>query len=186
MKRSEKILLAAFAALFLVIIGGSFGKHAFTTYRKVTDETARLKSTMSNMATTIAQGSDWQKRSDWLEAHVPKFASHEEASTVLFDVLQKEASTTGLKIATREMIAPRIPQDGESLGYFDKASVKLTFADVKEEDLFKWMHTLYGLQKFIGFTRMQITANQGRTVGCEVEVTQFYREAPAQKLSRAH
>lgn len=186
MKRSEKILLLAFAALFIVLVGGSFGKYALSNYRKVTDETARLKTTLGTMATTIAQGSDWQKRSDWLEANVPKFASHEEASTVLFGVLQKEAGTAGLKIATREMIAPRIPQDGESLGYFDKASVKLTFTEVKEEDLFKWMHTLYGMKKFIGFTRMQITANQGRTIGCEVEVTQFYREAPGQKLSRAH
>ena len=186
MKRSEKMLLMAFATMFLIIVGGSFGKYAFTNYRKVTDETARLKTTLSTMATTIAQGSEWQKRSDWLEAKVPKFASHEQASTVLFDVLQKEASTAGLKIANRELLAQRIPQDGESLGYFDKAAVKLTFTDVKEEDLFKWMHAIYGLKKFIGFTRLQVTANQGRTVGCEVEVTQFYREAPGQKLSKAH
>lgn len=186
MKRSEKILLIAFATLFVLIVGGSFGKYALFAYRDITEETSRLKSTLNTMATTIAQGSDWQKRSDWLEASVPKFASHEEASTVLFDVLQKEAGTAGLKIADRQLLPPHVPQDGESLGYFDKAAVKITFADVKEEDLFKWMHTIYGLKKFIGFTRVQITANQGRTVGCEVEAAQFYREAPAQKLSKAH
>lgn len=186
MKRSEKILLSAFGLLFLVIVGGGVGKFAFARYMAVKEETARFKDSIATMSATIAQGSEWQKRSEWLEASVPKFASHEEASTVLLDQLQKEAATLGLKIATREMLGQRIPQEGEPLGAFDKAAVKLTFTETKEEDLFKWMHAVYGLKKFIGFTRMQITANQGRTIGCEVEATQFYREAAPQKLSKAH
>jgi hypothetical protein len=185
MKRSEKILLGAFALLFLVIIGGGIASYGVNNYRQVTAETAALKTRLQQMSTTIAQGSDWQKRSDYVDARVPKFGSHEQASSKLFKTVQDEATTAGLKISTREMIPQRIAPEGESLGYFDKASVKLTFNDAKEEDLFKWMWNIYKMKSFIGITRMALTPNgQGKSVNCEVELTQFYREAAQPKLSK--
>lgn len=185
MKQSEKILLGAFAVLFLVIFGGGLASYGLSNYRQVTAETESLRSRLQQMSTTIAQGSDWKKRSDYVEGHVPKFGSHEEASSKLYKTVQEEASTAGIKISGNEMIPKHIAQDGESMGYFDKASVKVVFNDAKEEDLFKWMWKLYNKKSFIGITRLSMTPNpQGKSVNCEVELTQFYRESAPQKLSK--
>ena len=185
MKQSEKILLGAFAILFLVIIGGGVASYGVKNYRQVTAETEALKNRLQVMSTAIAQGTEWKTKSDYVDAHVPKYSSHTLASSRLFTTVQDEATSAGLKIASREMLPQQIAHEGEAMGYFDKASVKLTFSDVKEEDLFKWMHKIYSLKSFIGITRMALTPNQqGKSVNCEVELTQFYREAPAQKLSK--
>jgi len=87
----------------------------------------------------------------------PSFASHEEASSRLFQQVQAEAEKAGVKISTREMLPRPTVQEGDEMGYFDRASVKLSFAEVREEDLFEWMHALQNPKSFIGFTRMLIT-----------------------------
>jgi len=187
MKRSEKLLLSVFAILFLAIVGGGLLTIGVKNYQGVQAENDRLKDRLSGMAAAIAQSADWQRKSDWVDQHMPKFASHEEASSRLFQVVQMEAEKVGVKIATREMLPRPTIQEGDELGYFDKASVKLSFTDVSEQDLFKWMHMLQKPTSFIGFTRMLITPNaQGKTINCEVDVTQFYHESMTQKVSSTH
>lgn len=185
MKPSEKILLSAFALLFLVIVGGGIGSYALNNYRQVTAETESLKTRLQKMSTTIAQGAEWKKRSEFVDAHVPKLGSWEQASSKLYKTAQDEASIAGLKISTNEMVPRPMVKEGESLGYFDKASVKITFNDANEEALFKWMWKLYSLKSFIGVTRLAIAPNpQGKSVNAEVELTQFYRETTPTKLSK--
>lgn len=185
MKQSEKILLSAFALLFLVIVGGGVGSYALNNYRQVKAETESLQKRLQQMSTTIAQGAEWKKRADYVDAHVPKIGSWEQASSKLYKTAQDEANTAGLKISTNEMQPRHIAQDGEALGFFDKASVKLTFNDASEEALFSWMWKLYSLKSFIGVTRLAITPNpQGKSVNAEVELTQFYRETAPTKLSK--
>lgn len=58
MKQSEKILLGAFALLFLVIFGGGIASYGVKNYRQVTAETQALKTRLQQMSTTIAQGSE--------------------------------------------------------------------------------------------------------------------------------
>lgn len=185
MKRSEKILLSLFAIIFVVLVGGGVARMAITKYNDIVEETETLQQRLVKMQQTVAQGSDWQKRADWVEANAPKFGGHEEATAKLFEAALKEATSAGLKAPTREFLPPPQVKEGESEGYFDKASVKLTFNDASEEQLFKWMHQVYSLKRFIGITRMSMTPNaQGKSVNCEVDVTQFYRTSSPQKLSK--
>ncbi|MBL9116887.1 MAG: hypothetical protein JNJ83_17915 [Verrucomicrobiaceae bacterium] len=188
MKRSEKILLGVFAALFTVIIGGGALAWCVKTYNKVAAERDRLETRLDEMSTALAQGSEWQKRSQWLEEHTPKFSSHEEASSQLFDLAQKASTEVGIKIGAREMIPQRTLTEGESEGYYDKATVKITFAEVSEEPFFKWVYdlTVAKPQSFVGVTRLQMTPSpSGKTINAEVELTQFYAQTAPAKLTRA-
>ncbi len=186
MKRSEKILLTLFAIAFALIVGGGGLSLAIKKYRAIGEDTERLSLKLSSMATDIAQGSKWQARSEYVQAHVPKFGTAEEASSKLFDLVSKEAEKLGLKTSAREMVPAHIPAEGEDLGFFDKASVKITFADAPEQALFTWMHALQKPDAFIGITRLLITPSaQGKTVACEVDITQFYRQTQAVRLSKA-
>ncbi|MFZ4595823.1 MAG: hypothetical protein ACOYOF_16305 [Verrucomicrobiaceae bacterium] len=109
------------------------------------------------------------------------------ASSRLFQIDQMGAEKVDVKIATREMLPRPTIQEGDELGYFDKASVKLSFTDVSEQDIFKWMHMLQKPTSFIGFTRMLITPNAlGKTIKCEVDVFQFYHESITQNVSSTH
>ena len=188
MKKSEKILLGVFGALFIAIIGGGALTWCIKTYNKVAAERDRLETRLSEMAAALAQGSEWQKRSQWLDEHTPKFGSHEEASSQLFDLAQKAAVSADLKIGAREMIPQRALAEGESEGYYDKATVKLTFTEASEEPFFKWVYdlTVAKPQSFVGVTRLQMTPSpSGKTINAEVELTQFYAQSAPAKLTRA-
>ena len=113
MKRSEKLLLSVFAILFLAIVGGGLLTIGVKNYQGVQAENDRLKDRLSGMAAAIAQSADWQRKSDWVDQHMPKFASHEEASSRLFQVVQMEAEKVGVKIATREMLPRPTIQEGD-------------------------------------------------------------------------
>lgn len=187
MKRSEKMLLSLFALVFVIIVGGGLASYGFKSYRAVTSETDRLRTRLITMSQTVAQGSQWQQRAAWVDANIPKFASHEEASIKLIQTVEKEAQSAGLKITRKDPLPKRVEKEGDALGYFDQASVKLTFDNVGEKELFSWMHSLAELKAFVGITRMQLQPNpQGKTVNCDLDVTQFYRETIATKLSKAN
>ncbi len=185
MKRSEKILLVCFAIIFVIIVGGGFATVGLKNYRTITTETQQLKGKLRQMAANISQGQDWQTKADWIDKNIPRYGSHEEASSKLFATVQKEAAAAGLTISTKEMIPATTPKDGDPLGYFDKASVKISFSDAKEQQLFAWMHALQKPKAFIGITRLQLSPHpQAKSVVCEVDITQFYREAAPTKLSK--
>ncbi|MFZ4595822.1 MAG: hypothetical protein ACOYOF_16300 [Verrucomicrobiaceae bacterium] len=78
MKRSEKLLLSVFAILFLAIVGGGLLTIGVQNYQGMQAENDRLKDRLSGMAATIAQSADWQRKSDWVDQPMPKFASHED------------------------------------------------------------------------------------------------------------
>jgi hypothetical protein len=188
MKKSEKILLAIFAVMFVVIVGGGVAKWAWNAYQEVQSDTVMLKGKLQEMHANLAQSEEWQKRYDWLEEAVPKFTGHEDASSKLFDAVQKTASEAQLTIGAREMLPPPQLEEGETAsGSYDKASVKLTFTDVGEKELFAWMHGLAAEKphKFIGITRMQLQPGaKQHTVTCEVDVTQFYITQEAAKVAK--
>ena len=49
------------------------------------------------------------------------------------------------------------------------------------------MHALQKPKSFIGITRLQMSPHPlGKSVVCEVDITQFFREAPPTKLSKAN
>jgi hypothetical protein len=177
MKKSEQILAAIFGLMFLVIVGGGLGKWAVGTWTSVKDDTRMLEKKLTEMAGTMSQTDVWQERSDWLDDHLPKFTSHEDASSKLFDTVQKVAADSQLSISAREMIPQKQAVEGEAETFFDQASVKLTFTDVGEKELFTWMHTLAAEKphRFIGITRMQLQpGGKQHSVTCEVDVTQFF------------
>jgi hypothetical protein len=193
MKRSEKILLGLFGIVFLVIVGGGLLAFGIRSYREVLAENDRLTDRLSEMHQAIAEGSEWQRRHEWLDASVPSFSSRQEASSRLLETIQREADHHSLSLSGKEFIEPikQLAQDGqpveEASGYFDQATVKIILTKVKEQALFAWMHGLQKPELFLGITRLQITpGGEGKTVSVEAEVTQFYREKVPSKLSKAN
>jgi hypothetical protein len=187
MKKSEKMLLAVFAVMFVIIVGGGVVKWAWGAYQEVQSDTVMLKAKLNEMTANLSQSEEWQKRYDWMEENVPRFTGHEDASSKLFDAVQQTASDASLTIGAREMLPPRQLEEGESEGNYDKASVKLTFTDVGEKELFSWMHSLAASKphKFIGITRFQLQpGGKQHTVTCEVDVTQFYITQEAAKVAK--
>jgi hypothetical protein len=190
MKRSEKILLTVFGFVFLIIVGGGLIAFGIQNYRAIQAESASLTQRISEMKAAIAEGSEWQRRSKWLDESVPSFTSRQEASTRLLDTLQKEADKNALTLAGKEFIeeTKQLGQDGlpvEEGGYFDQASVKITITGTQEQALFGWLHALQQPSAFLGVTRLQLTpSGQGKTVNVEVEITQFYREKAAAKITK--
>ncbi|SKB00689.1 hypothetical protein SAMN02745166_03204 [Prosthecobacter debontii] len=192
MKKSEKLLLAVFGLLFIIIIGGGGLTLAYNHYREVSDEVEGLKNRLIEMNQAITEGAEWQRRSEWLDENVPTLSSRQEASTRLLESLQREAEKAGLTLAGREFLESRskVDVDGqpseEISGYFEQATVRVTLSQVKEEPFFKWMHALQQPQGFLGITRLLINpSGQGKTINAEVEVTQFYREQPTARPVRS-
>ncbi|MCX6854704.1 MAG: hypothetical protein NTV80_07335 [Verrucomicrobia bacterium] len=192
MKRSEKILLTVFGFVFLIIVGGGMLAFGIQNYRSIQDESASLAKRITEMKAAIAEGSEWQRRSQWLDESVPSFTSRQDASSKLLDMIQKEADKNSLTLAGKEFIeeVKQLAPDGlpveEEGGYFDQASVKITITGTKEQPLFGWMHALQQPSAFLGITRLQLTpSGQGKTVNVEVEITQFYREKAAAKITKA-
>lgn len=191
MKRSEKILLTLFGVLFLVIVGGGAMVMGIKHYMAILEENDSLHDRIIEMNAAIAQGSEWQRRHDWLDKSVPSFTSRQEASTRLLETIQKEADHLSLSLCDRQFLEPvktmgpdGLPIDEEG-GYFDQASVKITLTKVKEQPLFQWMHKLQDPEGFLGITRLQISpAGEGKTVNVEAEITQFYREKGPAKFSK--
>ncbi|TDU64067.1 hypothetical protein EI77_04251 [Prosthecobacter fusiformis] len=188
MKRSERILLGLFALVFLVIVGGGGLSFGLSHYRGIQEETERLSDRLVEMNMAITQGAEWQRRSEWLEAEVPAFASRQEASTRLLEVIQREADKTGLALAGREFMetTKELGPDGlpveDAAGFFDQATVRVTLTAVKEQAFFTWMHAVQQPGSFLGVTRLLMNpSGKDKTINAEVEVTQFYREGAATK-----
>lgn len=186
MKKREKALLVVFAILFGVIVGGGLLTYSLKNYRSISEENEKLRNRVAEMTRDIAQGSEWQGRADWADNNIPTFASLEEARGKLLEIVQAQAQKASITVGGKEFIEQAKAVAGldgtvlEPQGYFDKASVKITLNGVKEQQLFAWMFALQEPKGFLGITRFQmVPSGQGKTVNCEVEVTQFYREGPA-------
>ena len=193
MKKSEKVLLGVFAFLFLAIIGGGGLTYAFKNYMAIREENDTLRDRLGEMNLAISQGADWADKYGWLEENCPGFTSRQEASSKLLEAITGEAEKMGLSIGGKEFIeaAHVLGPDGlpveENLGYFDKATVKITLAGVQEQAFFGWLHALQKPQSFLGITRMQINpSGTNKTINAEVEFTQFYREKSAPKVSKVN
>jgi len=193
MKKREKALLVVFAILFGVIVGGGLLTYSLKNYRSISEENEKLRNRVAEMTRDIAQGSEWQGRADWADNNIPSFASLEEARGKLLEIVQAQAQKASITVGGKEFIEQAKAVAGldgavlESQGYFDKASVKITLNGVKEQQLFAWMFALQEPKGFLGITRFQmVPSGQGKTVNCEVEVTQFYREGPAAKLTKVN
>ncbi len=195
MNKREKILLTAFAILFAVIIGGGLLVYSLKNYREVTEQTVKLREQVDKMTTSIAQGADWKGRADWVEKNIPVFASIEEARIKLGDIVQSHAQKAGVPKLTLEYLdqpKPIMTADSEGnstddAGYWDKTTVKITLNEVKEKGLFAWIYALQEPKSFLGITRFQMSpSTKGKTVNCEIEITQFYQQSAASGLSKAN
>jgi hypothetical protein len=193
MKKSEKVLLGIFAFLFLAIVGGGGLMYSFKNYMAIREENETLRDRLGEMNLAISQGADWSSKHEWLEEHCPNFTSRQEASAKMLDVITGQAEKIGLTIGGKEFIeaARVLGPDGlpleENLGYFDKATVKITLAGVPEKAFYGWLHELQKPQSFLGITRMQINpSGSNKTINAEVEFTQFYREKSAPKVSKVN
>ena len=193
MKKSEKVLLGVFAFLFLAIIGGGGLMYAFKNYSAIREENDTLRDRLGDMNLAISQGAEWADKYGWIEEHCPNFTSRQEASAKLLEVITSQADKTGLSIGGKEFIeaARVLGPDGlpleETLGYFDKATVKITLTGVSEQAFFGWLRALQQPQSFLGITRMQINpSGTNKTINAEVEFSQFYRETSAAKVSKTN
>lgn len=193
MKKSERMLLGVFAFLFLAIVGGGGLTYAFKNYMAIREENDGLRERLASMNLAVSQGADWAEKYGWLEEKAPNFTSRQEASAKLLEAISREADKLGLSIGGKEFIeeARTLGPDGlpldDSLGYFDHAAVKITLTGVAEKQLFAWMRALQQPESFLGITRLQINpSGTSKTVNCEVEFTQFYREKSSPKVTKTN
>ena len=193
MKKSEKVLLGVFAFLFLALVGGGGLTFAFKNYMAIREENESLRDRLADMNLAVSQGADWADKYGWLEESVPGFTSRQEASAKLLEAITGEAEKLGLSIGGKEFLeeARALGPDGlpldENLGYFDQAAVKITLTGVPEKAFFAWLHALQQPKSFLGITRLQINpSGTNKTVNCEVEFTQFYREKTVPKVTKAN
>lgn len=195
MKKSEKVLLGVFAALFLgiALIGG--GAFALRNYLDVRDEINVLRDRLGSMNLAISQGSEWAERNDWLDHNVPAFTSNKDASAKLLEKVSQAAVAQALTIGAIELLEParRIGSDGPPLddeeeeSHFEKAAIKTILTSVQEQALFAWLHDLQKPGSFLGVTRLQINpSGTDKTINAEIEFTQFYREKPVPKVTKAN
>jgi len=98
MKKSEKVLLGLFAVLFVLIVGGGGLMLGVNKWRSISSENEKLRDRLVDMNMAITQGVDWQRKSDWIEEHVPAMASRQEASSRLLETLQKQAVEMGVTL----------------------------------------------------------------------------------------
>lgn len=194
MKKSEKLLLSIFAGLLLLLVGGGGVLFAYRNYQEIQDEVSQLGDQLENMRSQVATGEKWAARNAWLNENTPGFVSSQEASAKLLETLQSEAEKHGVTLSGREILdasKPMVDENGRPVdddaprSAFDRASVKLTLTGVEEKAFHTWLHAVQQPKSFIGVTRLQINPS-AKTINAEVELTQFYREKNAPKVTKAN
>jgi hypothetical protein len=192
MKKSEKVLLGIFAAIFIgvALIGG--GAFAFRTYFEVQDEVELLRDRLGSMNLAVSQGTEWAEKNAWLEESAPGFTSNKDASAKLLETVTAAAQKHDLTIGGTELLertraigTDGLPVEDEEESHFEKASIKTTLTGVSEQAFFTWLHALQQPKSFIGITRLQINpAGSNKTINAEVEFTQFYHEKSVPKVTK--
>lgn len=187
MKPREKTLLMIFLTLLVSLAGGGLLIVSLKSYRSIAGENEALAIRLGAMKEAIAQGEQWQARSQWLEIHAPAYASKEQASSKLLDLIQQHAQKAGLTLGGRELVDGAGAPDGEGTPrLFEHAVIKLTFASVPEEAFFKWLHALTQPENLLGVTRLQLEPSaDAKTINCEVQITHYYHLDLAPKLTKA-
>jgi hypothetical protein len=71
MKKSEKVLLGVFAALFLALVGGGGGMMAFKNYMAIREENDTLRDRLGTMNLAVSQGAEWADKHGWLRKTAP-------------------------------------------------------------------------------------------------------------------
>ena len=71
MKAREKTLLMIFLTLLVSLAGGGLLVVSLKSYRSIAGENQALTIRLAAMKDAIAQGEQWQARSQWLEIHAP-------------------------------------------------------------------------------------------------------------------
>ena len=185
MKPRERILLISFSVLLLLIVGGGLTMFLVRTYRGITDETQLLRRRLEDSNRVIADGSEWQRRHEWVKKHLPAFKSSQEASASLIgDDSDESAQAVNLTIGAKEFVTPKKAATDKEPSQFDRVTVKVTLPEVDEKVLFSWMHALQQPQAFMGVSRLQMSpSGKGKSVKCEVEITQLYEEADPTALT---
>ena len=188
MKKSEKFLLTVFTLVFLILVGGGGVKYAYTHYMAIREENESLSNRIADMNDAITRGTEWAEKCNWIEEHIPAFSSHEEASSKLLAIISTQAAKRGLGIGGKEFIedSKEIGPDGlpveANLGYFNRAKVKITITGALEKVFYQWLEDIQQAKLFIGVTHLLINpVGTNKTVTCEVEFTQFYRESKQPK-----
>lgn len=188
MKPREKTLLIIFLTLLASLAGGGLLVFSLKSYRSIAEDNQALAVRLAAMKETVAQGEQWQARSQWLESHVPFYASREEASTKLLDLIQQEAQKAGLTLGGRELIDGKKNPDEEGVPRsFEHAEIKLTLSSVPEETFFKWLHALTRPENLLGVTRLQLEPSaDSKTINCEIQITHYHRlDQEAPKITKA-
>jgi len=192
-KKSEKILLGIFAALFLLLIGGGGLMYGYNNYMTIREENDSLQSRLDDMNLALSQGTEWANKYEWLEANVPNYTSSKDASGRMLENIVNEAEKHGISIGGREFLEQTqvLGPDGlpleEDLSYFDHAAVKIMITGAQEKEFYAWLDALQKPTSFLGITRLQINpSGTNKTINAEVEFTQFYRAKAIPKVTKAN
>jgi hypothetical protein len=178
LSRRESILVALFAALFLVLVGGGLVLAGLRSLSGLMRENEALAERAAALQRAVDDRAIWEARDAWLNKHTEMFRSREDASAALLGHLETLASEAGMQLTGREILGadPETSDpgmEGETASYFRKATIRVRVQGEPEKVL-TWLHGLQDPGRLIGVTGETIDA-EDRLVA-EIEVTKSYFE----------
>ena len=186
LKKSEKRLLIAFLSLFAVIVGGFGSLLLFNHFSNSLSELDALEVKRDTLEHTLAQSTHWANRREWINTNIPSYASREDASGQLLELVSSTVKSEGLEVLDKQVQTnPDAIAGSSGTGpsvYFDRVSVVLELGG-EEEQIFRWLHMIQQPESFVGVTHMEYSRTEEKSV-CTAHISLWFRESPTSNLAR--
>ncbi len=184
MSRREKTLAAVVLALAL-IWGGSVGARAWMAWWR-TQHSGRenVAARIEALQELLGERGAWEQRHEWMEQTAPSYASRQEASAKLLELVEARAAAGGLTLEGKTFVqadagAGKALPSGNAVEaaapVFQSVAVRVG-ATGSEQEVLKWIHSLQQPGEFVGVTDLTLTPEpEASALKSEVEVTLYYR-----------
>jgi hypothetical protein len=178
LSQRESILLAVFAVLLLLLVGGGLVWAGGRSLAGLIRENAALAERAANLQRAVDDRAVWEARDAWLNEHTDTFRSREDASAALLSHIETQARDAGMELTGREILGggqegTDAAEEDASSTYFQTATIRVRVQGEPEKVL-PWLHSLQQPERLIGVTAEVIDAEGEFTA--EIEVTKSYFE----------
>ena len=170
----ERKLFIGFCALFALVVGGGLTVIGIRFGVGIHQENGRLSAKIDGLNEDLLAKPEWERREVWLEELTQVYDSREIASAHLLDLVNGSVQEFDLEPSGRELVEVPVEQEGDEGSYFESSSVRIVVSG-KEEQIFRWVHSLQRPEDLLGVTGLKIEA--GELLKVEAEVTMWYFEA---------
>ena len=187
MNSRESFLLRLFGGLLFAVVLFFGVRAGLSRWMSLREGTVRMRGEVETLQSLLNDRVRLEGQHEWVEAHLPRHASRQEASAGLLALVEAAANGSSVKLAKRELIAPGSPgesDDSDASAYFDQTTVQVA-VDASEQDVVDWLHRVQSPEHFCGVTRLVLeppTDPASAALHCEAEITLYYRvESPARE-----